>query len=389
MALSDSGRAIGAVTRLLQAHLMRNSFAVSIGPPRAAAADTQANNKLNLFLFQADFDASLRNISLLANQPPPLWLSLRYLITAFDSDNLSDTAEAHQLLGLGMSALNQLNYLRLDAGLASDIRLALENNPEPLKITFEEASADLLSKLMQGSEDNYRLSSAFQVRPVLIVPDTPPDLSLLVGIDYTQTPLQVIGRDGVGLAVLAGIGPRLSEAVPAAFEAGASFEVLGEDLHLSGLECRLSGVPLNIVERAADHLGLIVDGVILTGTAVSAGEHVLQVRQLLPNQRYRVSNLITARLLPVLSGATLAAGTLMLDGLLLGNADDDVLIAFHRDGITIRVFDSAMTSADQTQLTVTGIASEAAPELFTPGDYRIVLLVNGQQAHNSPTVTVP
>lgn len=389
MAFSDSGHAIGAVTRLLQAHLMRNSFAVSIGPPHAAAADTQVDNKLNLFLYQVDFDASLRNVSLLANQPPPLWLSLRYLITAFDSDNLSDSAAAHQLLGLGMSALNQLNYLRLDAGLASDIRLALENNPEPLKITFEEASADLLSKLMQGSEDHYRLSAAFQVRPVLIVPDTPPDLSLLVGIDYTQLPPQVIGPEGVGLALLAGMGPHLNEVVPAAFEAGAAFEVLGEDLNTSGLECRLSGVPLNIVERAADHLGLIADGAILTGTAVSAGEHVLQVRQLLPNQRYRVSNLITARLLPVLSGATLATGALTLDGLLLGSEDDDVLIAFHRDGVTVRVFDSAMTSADQTQLTVTGIASEAAPELFTPGDYRIVLLVNGQQAHNSPTVSVP
>jgi hypothetical protein len=63
----------------------------------------------------------------------------------------------------------------------------------------------------------------------------------------------------------------------------------------------------------SDRLGLIADGAILTGTAISAGEHVLQVRQLLPNQRYRGSNLITARLLPVLSGATLAAGTLTLD----------------------------------------------------------------------------
>ncbi len=390
MALADSGRAIGAVTRLLQAHLMRHSFAVSIGPPHAATADDQANNKLNLFLYQIDFDASLRNQSLLADQPPPLWLSLHYLITAFDADNLSDSAAAHQLLGRGLSALHQLNYLRLDAGLVADIRAALENNPEPLKITFEEASADLLSKLMQGSDDHYRLSAAFQVRPVLIVPDTPPDLSLLVGIDYTQAPPQVIGQDGVGLAVLSGMGPRLSEVTPDAFEAGAAFAVIGEDLHLSGLECRLSDVALNIVERESDRLGLIADGAILSGTAISAGEHVLQVRQLLPNQRYRGSNLITARLLPVLSGATLAAGTLTLTGLLLGNEDDDVLVALYRDGVTVRVFDRAVPSADQTQLTVTGIAAAAAaPDPFTAGDYRVVLLVNGQQARNSPTIAVP
>jgi hypothetical protein len=388
VALADSGRAIGAVTRLLQAHLMRQGFAVSIGPPHAAAADDQANNKLNLFLYQTDFDASLRNQSLLVDQPPPLWLSLRYLITAFDADNLSDSAAAHQLLGRGMSALHQLNYLRLDAGLVADIRAALENNPEPLKITFEEASADLLSKLMQGSDDHYRLSAAFQVRPVLIVPDTPPELSLLVGIDYTQAPPQVIGLDGVGLAVLSGMGPRLSEVTPDAFEAGAAFAVIGEDLHLSGLECRLSGVALNIVERASDRLGLIADGAILTGAVISAGEHVLQVRQLLPNQRYRGSNLITARLLPVLSGATLAAGTLTLTGMLLGSEDDDVLVALYREGVTVRVFDRAVPSAGQTQLTVTGVAAAAAPDPFTAGDYRVVLLVNGQQARNSPTIAV-
>jgi hypothetical protein len=397
MALADSGRAIGAVTRLLQAHLMRANFAVSIGPPHLAAADSQVLNKLNLFLYQTDFDASLRNITLLADQPPPLWLSLRYLITAFDGDNLSDSADAHQLLGQGMSALHELNYLRLDAGLQSDIRSALENNPEPLKITFEETNVDLLSKLMQGSEDHYRLSVAFQVRPILIVPDTPPDVSLLVGIDYTQAPPDIIGLDGVGLAILAGMGPRLSGVSLAAVEPNAEFEVQGEDLHLAGLECLLQGVSLVIAEQHTDRLLLQADGPfvapdvegpISAGTAISAGEQTLQVRQLMPNNRYRSSNLLTLRLLPVLNGATLVAGNLTLTGLLLGTEDDDILLAFYRDGVTARVFDTAIPGAGQKQLTLAGVVSEAAPGLFTPGDYRLVLLVNGQQARNSPTVTV-
>jgi hypothetical protein len=398
MALADSGRAIGAVTRLLQAHLMRANFAVSIGPPHLAAADSQVLNKLNLFLYQTDFDSSLRNVTLLDDQPPPLWLSLRYLITAFDGDNLSDSADAHQLLGQGISALHELNYLRLDAGLLGDIRSALENNPEPLKITFEEANVDLLSKLMQGSEDHYRLSVAFQVRPILIVPDTPPDVSLLVGVDYTQAPPEIIGLDGVGLAILAGMGPHLSGVSPAAIESDAEFEVQGEDLHLSGLECLLQGVPLVIVEQQTDRLRLLgngpfvapdVEGPISAGTAISAGEHTLQVRQLMSNNRYRSSNLLTLRLLPVLTGATLVAGNLTLDGVLLGTEDDDILLAFYRDGVTARVFDTAIPGVAQKQLSLAGVVSEAAPGLFTPGDYRVVLLVNGQQARNSPTLTVP
>ena len=42
MALADSGTAIGAVTRLLQDHLIRRGFEVSIGKPEDAAdTDTQ------------------------------------------------------------------------------------------------------------------------------------------------------------------------------------------------------------------------------------------------------------------------------------------------------------------------------------------------------------
>ena len=62
MALADSGRAIGAVTRLLREHLVRRGFAVSIGKPEDAA-DTNTTAKLNLFLYETTFDASLRNVS--------------------------------------------------------------------------------------------------------------------------------------------------------------------------------------------------------------------------------------------------------------------------------------------------------------------------------------
>ena len=85
-----------------------------------------------------------------------------------------------------MSALHELSFLRLDPLVAPDVRLALENNPEPLKLTFDESSAELLSKIMQGTDERYRLSVAFQVRPVMIVPGSRRASSLLVGVDYTH-----------------------------------------------------------------------------------------------------------------------------------------------------------------------------------------------------------
>jgi hypothetical protein len=207
MALADSGRAIGAVTRLLQDHLIRRGFLVSIGKPEDAA-DSDTNAKLNLFLYETAFDPQLRNLALRDGEPPPLWLVLKFLLTAFDATESSDTAAAHDLLGRGMAALHELSVLRLDPLVALDVRLALEHNPEPLKLSFDESNAELLSKVMQGTDERYRLSVAFQMRPVMIVPGSLPRASLLVGIDYSTTPQTIIVRRGADRCVPSGCAPR-------------------------------------------------------------------------------------------------------------------------------------------------------------------------------------
>ncbi|NIR30215.1 MAG: DUF4255 domain-containing protein [Gammaproteobacteria bacterium] len=392
MALTDSGRAIGAVTKLLQDHLIRRGFAVTVGKPEEAAQnDTQA--KLNLFLYQTDFDGSLRNVSLDEQRPSPLWLCLKYLVTAFDDDESSDTADAHELLGRALSALHELNFLSLDSLTAVDVRHALENSPEPLKITFDETPAELLSSIMQGTDEKYRLSVAFQVRPVMIVPAEPPSYALLVGVDYTQAPPAIIGEDGVGLGVLASLGAVLEELEPQRFEPGQELEIRGEDLHLGGLECWLGPVQLSVVAQRPDRMTVraesaipfgATEGPIAAGGVIAAGEHPLSLRQLMPNGRYRASNLLVAQLLPVVDGVALAAGDLQITGLLLGRAEDDVLVALYRDGRVARVFDSAATGADQKSLTVAGAAADTAA-----GQYLVIVRVNGQQARRSPGVIFP
>lgn len=389
MALADSGRAIGAVTKLLQDHLIRRGFAATVGKPEDAAAnDTRA--KLNLFLYETELDASLRNVSLDERRMPPLWLCLKYLVTAFDDDESSDTAEAHELLGRGLSALHELNFLRLDELCALDVRQALEHNPEPLKITFDETPADLLSKIMQGTDEKYRLSVAFQVRPVMIVPADPPRYSLLVGVDYTQTPPVAIGDEGVGLAVAASLGPVLKDVEPGRFEPGEAFDISGVDLHLGELECWLGPAQLSIVAQRPDRMTVRAEGAIVAGqtegpvsagVVIAAGEHPLVLRQRLPNGRHRASTLLVAQLLPVVDHAVLAAGDLQITGVLLGRAEDDVLVALYRDGHVVRLFDGAATVADQKSLTVPGAAVGTAA-----GSYLVIVRVNGQQAKRSPTV---
>src|SRR5262245_45576290 len=389
MSLADSGMAIGAVTRLLQDHLIRRGFEVSIGKPEDAA-ESDTNAKLNLFLYEAAFDAQLRNLSLRDGEPPPIWLALKFLLTAFDTTESSDTAAAHELLGRGISALHELNFLRLDPLVAPSVRLALENNPEPLKLTFDESNPDLLSKIMQGSDERYRLSVAFQMRPVMIAPARLPRGSLLVGVDYTTAPETITGRDGVQIEVVASMGARLARVEPERFETGGTLTVFGVDLGGSDMEVVLGNVILNVVERRVDRLVVTAEGSpgtpIASGTTLSAGEMPLVVRRRLSATRTRASNLLAVRLLPTVTGATLVGSDLQLQGVLLGNDSDDVIVVFYRplDGATVRMFDTVTTVANQQTLTVT-----AATKDVPAGTYLVILRVNNQQAKASPSVVVP
>lgn len=393
MALADSGRAIGAVTRLLRDHLIRRSFEVSVGKPELAA-ETNTTAKLNLFLYETAFDATLRNQPLHDGEPPPLWLVLKYLLTAFDDREESDSAAAHELLGQGMAALQELNYLRLDPLVAPDVRLALQANPEPLKLTFDESGVELLSRIMQGTDERYRLSAAFQMRPVMIVPNHAPRNALLVGIDYRTAPQTVIGDDGIAITVLPTLGPRLARIEPAAFEAGETLELFGDDLAGDDLEIVLGNIVLTPVQRLPDRLRVTAEGdpggdpqgPIAAGTSLSAGELPMVARRRLSATRTRSGNLVPVRLLPTLDGAAIAGGDLTLTGQLLGHQSDDIVVSLYRpaDGVTVRSFDTFASAPDQQTLTISGAVTG-----ISAGDYRVILCVNSQQAKASPLVTVP
>ena len=101
MALLDSNRSIGAVTRLLLDHLdRRTGHTITAGRAEEAAGGNART--LNLFLYETVFDAHLKNVTLVEGRSPPLWLTLKYLLTAFDQTGDSDTPDAHEVLGQGM-----------------------------------------------------------------------------------------------------------------------------------------------------------------------------------------------------------------------------------------------------------------------------------------------
>lgn len=400
MALASTSHAIGAVTRLLVDHLnRRTTLPVNVGRPEDSAGVNVPT--INLFLYETLFDPSLKNHPLVEGQAPPLWLTLKYLITGFDGTGSSDTADAHDVLGHGLSALQELAFLGLDGAVASAVRDALEDNPEPLKLTFDECSADLLNKITQTSDDEYRLSMAFQVRPVMIVTPERPGFSMPVGVNQATTPASLSAQP-VGLDTLASLGPRLVAVEPPRFSIGDEFEVTGSDLNLPNLQAYLGSAELGISAQWSDRLRVRVEAMLQSGTLLSAGEHPLVIKQYLPaTGRYRSSNIVVGRLLPTVTGATTGAvavdagGSVTVDvtinGFLLGRNEDAILVALHRDGAVAHLFDvvkplpapgEPADTQQQLTLNITPTARVAT------GSYQLIVIVNGQQAPQSPTVAL-
>lgn len=399
MALADSGKAIGAVSQLLRERLLGRLAGtvgnVRIGKPEMTG-DGIINPRLNLFLYEIQLDPNLRNRSLDPGQPIPLWLVLKYLLTAFDDSGDSDSIQAHQHLGEGMRVLQELSFLPL-SNLALDSFQALNLNPEALKITFDPTSSELISKLMQGPDEKYRCSVGFEVRPVIIATGEPPSYSLLVGVDYRDD--TIIGEDGVDLLILPSMGPKIDAISPTKITPplppnSSILTIRGGNLALSDLKVRLSAVDLEIAAQSSDILKCELNDNLLDGDAISAGSHPICVVQELPNGKERASNLLVANLLPILTNVGFTPnpdpgifGTLNLEGFLLGNTNDDNFVALYQDGKTVRLFDRFAeiipAPPAQTQLRI------QITDAISSGNYRVIMRVNGQQAQNSPEVTIP
>jgi hypothetical protein len=410
MSLADTGKAIGATTKALQDFLRAHVLTlpvltagtesvgpvseVSVGKPEPPGNNALINPRLNLFLYEIQFDPSLRNVSLAEGELPPLWLVLKYLLTAFDNSGESDSVAAQLLLGEGMRALQQLAFM--PASTVASILGALQPNPEVLKITFDQTPSDLLAKLMQGTDEKYRCSIGFELRPVMIATGEVPTYSLLVGVDYTVNP-NALQPEPVGINVLPSLGPQLETIAPTTVEPSGSLTLQGDDLQLSNLSVNFGTVTLPITAQSPLELQCSLTP-LSDGSQISAGSHGVAVLQTLSSGRRRSSKLMLANLLPVLNTATVDNPTVTeaaqnvvrainLTGVLLGNDQDDTVVALYKAGQTVRVYDELVTLAGpvQNQRRLLMRSHNAAPA----DNYQLIVRVNGQQAKSSPEVVIP
>jgi hypothetical protein len=391
MPLAATGAAIGAVSQLLRDHLAALGD-VTVGRPQLAAGSH--NPRLNLFLYEVQFDPHLKNISLEEDGPPPLWLSLRYLLTAFDKSGESDTIGAHTLLGNGIRSLQAANFSPAP-GISN---LPLDDSPDMLKVTFDDATPELLSRLMQGSDEKYRCSVGFQIRPLMLAPPERPTAALLVGVDYTAGGTVLAPEDAVLVPVIASLGPQLDSVSPATFEAGATLVIRGTGLASPDVGIEFHGAPLIVVERRPDGVEVTVPTGFNDAPQTSAGTWPLTAVRQLSGGRRRSSNPLVAGLRPLLFTGTPGADvivngdvyhTIDLGGRLLGRLADDAIAVLLRNGVTYGPYDRFVDP------TVPPTVAQSERQLQIPvvpalahGGYRLILSVNGQQARNSPVVNL-
>jgi hypothetical protein len=399
MALADTIRAIGAVSSALKERIDAISTVTTfVGRP----SDTSSTNPhLNLFLYEISFDPNLKNTPLNEGEKPPLWIVLKYLLTAFESATDSDSEDAHFHLGAALRAVYTDDLLELD-GLSPAIIQALSPNPSPLHVTFDESPSDLLAKLMQGPDDKVRLSACFQVRPVMIAAAEPGDFSLLVGVDYTKPPV-TLADPYVGLDVIPSMGAHIDDISPVGFELGEEVTLRGTDMHLSSLSVMLGPVELPVTMQQSDELRFVIDPAIIAASTISAGSHPVTVVQTLTGTgKKRKSNTVIGNLVPTLDTVAVSLPVIddpgppitshcdfKLTGKLLGIDADDTILAFYRDGGVTRMFDvftPVPAAPPPGQLTRDMIVN--SDDGVPAGNYYMILIVNGQQAPQSPQITL-
>lgn len=407
MASLESSKAIGEVTKLIIEKLTEtinskengDSPEVLLGFPR----DTP-KSKMYLLLYEIEFDPSLKNVLLDQEQPAPIWLVLKYLLTAYGSEVASEKYKPFENIGKAIQTLQRLNFLNPSTLTSYQ---ALKHNPEPLKITFDRVPLELISRIFGVANEKHQCSVCFQIRPVMITLDSMPSHSLRVGADYMKG--KNIGNNGALLSV-ENLGiPVIEEIKCIEGKNGEEEEVddpriefdidskkvliIGSKLDTPHLYVRLDSrdFPVSSPPRSFARLEWTVD----VGE-VSAGSYLLcLVEKKIENDTEivkSVSNVKIIHFVPYLNDAEVRKDKIILSGKLLGREGDAVTVAFYKEGEGrekgrivefYNDFKEHDYSSDQRKLTI------RHPKILDIyGTYRLILRVNNQQARKNPEIVI-
>ena len=162
---------IAAASETLQSVLTNGLSSLKPAPaPAAELHDLQGNistspARLTIFLFDASEDPSARNRprvrgigqSDITQKKPPMALLLRYLLTPWSGNRLTD----HTILGRAMQVLYDGAILS-----GTDLQGSLKNNGQALKVTLAPLNLEDRTRVWHSVQKPYRLSVSYEVRVV-------------------------------------------------------------------------------------------------------------------------------------------------------------------------------------------------------------------------------
>ncbi|MFX0092141.1 MAG: Pvc16 family protein [Candidatus Hodarchaeota archaeon] len=396
MSLSNTSDAIGAVTALIHNELIGADLTVDVGFPRSDPPP----QSFFLILYEIVFDSSLRNVPLDRIQPPPIWLVLKYILISYDVANKDiedrDTFKSYNDMGRAIRVLNNINHLNIPSyGWVED---ALTPNPETLKLTFDQASPELVSRILGNVNERYQFSINFQVRPVLITSERIVRPAYRVGIDSRTQPEVVIGQDGVSISVYCPFKPPIIEKIfPQEFEFineeinNIEFNVeekimiiRGEGLKHPNLFIRIGSTDFEI-GRSNDPIRLEWNIRYEDINSLPARTHLLSIVQ----KEQSVENISRAKAINIIpyiteSPVSNQGSDIALVGRFLGRDNDIKRVIFspEPEGESIEPSPEFTCSSHQRNL----IIRISEPTSISCGIYRLFLKINDQDARQAPII---
>lgn len=386
MGYGDTHQAIAAITAVIHQKLAEH-FKVQVGAPRQ-----NPKEEVYLFLYETLIDGHMRNYSydtdpkfnryLLSEEKPPLvWIVLKYLLIAYDEkDPLASDYQSYTDMGLAIRVLNDNPFV--DIPNPNWIKKALTPNLERLKITFDPASHDILSKILGDITGGYQFCLSFQVRPVMIAAVKAPPSPYRVGVDsdnniredegiFISTNLEKVSElnfdNGDKILNIKGIDVCETTDPPEEKESRYLLDELSGFLGTRDLELRKSSdAKLDIVVK------LIKDN----KSRFSANAHILKI---LHKDKPIYSKLIN--LVPFISNIRKRGSDLEFFGSLLGTVKDLVFIEFYQNNKCLFIIDEFEPSdfnEKQVKLTI----NLSKIQNLIPEDYKVILQVNNQKSNS-------
>lgn len=236
--------AIAAVTTTLRSILQQRfdtegsgGIVVTTRPlDKAQGQDASNGDRINLFLYQTQLNATWRNMDIPSQVKPgetgqPLLpLNLYYLLTAYAQNEDYPNPTSHRLLGQAMSIFHDHPILT-----SADIKAALPTNDfleydldqqlEQVRIVYQPMSVEELFNLWSTFQTPYRISAAYEVSVVLIESRLP-----------AKTPLPVLKRqsDDRGAILQSDLIPPIPTLTSVQLSSQQASARLGDVLTLSG-----------------------------------------------------------------------------------------------------------------------------------------------------------